>query len=170
MSDNDSPLSLNDPVSVDNQTGSGPVLEGIVAHLGPVKFAPGLDWIGIRLTGSSAGRGKNDGSVKGARYFDAGGGGSSADDKNGMFARRANVRRRRLSKLEELRLRRELGENKTRSRSSSSAGGGAVAAAAGGGGRRSSGAATAPPARTMASKTPPKNTDAAAGGGSSKLE
>ena len=56
---------LNDPVTI-STTGSGDssTLEGIVAHLGPVQFAPGIDWIGIRLTGASVGSGKNNGTVK----------------------------------------------------------------------------------------------------------
>ena len=47
-------------------------LEGIVAYLGPVKFKPGDDWVGIQLVGASAGLGRNDGSVQGVRYFDCG--------------------------------------------------------------------------------------------------
>ena len=47
-------------------------LEGIVAYLGPVKFKPGNDWVGIQLVGASAGLGRNDGSVQGVRYFDCG--------------------------------------------------------------------------------------------------
>ena len=46
-------------------------LEGKVAYIGPVKIKPGDydDWIGIQLTGESAGQGKCDGSVQGVRYF-----------------------------------------------------------------------------------------------------
>lgn len=47
-------------------------LEGIVAYLGPVKFKPGDDWVGIQLVRASAGLGRNDGSVQGVRYFDCG--------------------------------------------------------------------------------------------------
>jgi dynactin complex subunit len=47
-------------------------LEGIIAYLGPVKFKPGNDWIGIQLIGASAGLGRHDGCVQGARYFDCG--------------------------------------------------------------------------------------------------
>ncbi|KAL9189707.1 hypothetical protein ACHAXT_009382 [Thalassiosira profunda] len=93
-------LNVNDPVTVDSSDGAP--LEGVVAHLGPVQFAPGPDWIGIRLTGPSAGKGKNDGSVKGEKYFECGGEG------NGMFAKKANVKKRTLTKLESLRLKREL--------------------------------------------------------------
>ncbi|GMI28240.1 hypothetical protein TeGR_g773, partial [Tetraparma gracilis] len=39
---------------------------GTVAHVGPVHYAKG-DWVGVAL---EEGRGKNDGSVKGERYFD----------------------------------------------------------------------------------------------------
>lgn len=101
---------LNDPVTIES-TGSTAdadplLLEGIVAHLGPVQFAPGNDWVGIRLTGASVGKGKNDGSVKGVHYFDAG----ANYTNNGMFAKKNNVKKRSLSRLEELRLRRELSE------------------------------------------------------------
>eukprot|EP00579_Thalassiosira_antarctica_P027310 CAMPEP_0202026110 /NCGR_PEP_ID=MMETSP0905-20130828/58129_1 /ASSEMBLY_ACC=CAM_ASM_000554 /TAXON_ID=420261 /ORGANISM="Thalassiosira antarctica, Strain CCMP982" /LENGTH=94 /DNA_ID=CAMNT_0048589235 /DNA_START=89 /DNA_END=369 /DNA_ORIENTATION=- len=92
----DEPLDLNDPVHIDQQSSiSNDPLEGIVAHLGPVQFAPGSDWIGIRLTGASVGRGNNDGSVKGVQYFNGGSG-----SKNGMFVKRSNVTKRKLSKLE----------------------------------------------------------------------
>jgi len=63
-------------------------LEGVVAHVGVVKFAPGDDWIGIRLTGSSVGLGKNDGTVKGVHYFDCG-----DNENNGVFAKRNNVKK-----------------------------------------------------------------------------
>ncbi|KAL7491837.1 hypothetical protein ACHAWT_001100 [Skeletonema menzelii] len=63
-------------------------LEGVVAYAGSVQFAPGDDWIGIRLTGSSAGKGKNDGSVKGTKYFDC-------EEMSGIFVKRTHVRRRR---------------------------------------------------------------------------
>ncbi|KAL7539417.1 hypothetical protein ACHAXR_009278, partial [Thalassiosira sp. AJA248-18] len=63
-------------------------LEGIVSHLGPVQFAPGSDWIGIRLTGSSVGKGRNDGSVKGHRYF------CCENDESGVFVKKDNVKRR----------------------------------------------------------------------------
>ena len=98
-----------------------------MAHLGPVQFAPGNDWVGIRLTGSSVGRGKNDGSVKGVPYFDAG----STTFNNGMFVKKNAVKKRILSRLEELRLRRELsdagGAAGIASRASSGRGGAAAA-------------------------------------------
>ena len=91
-------LRKNDPVYVERENQQ---LEGVVAYVGAVKFASGHDWVGIRLTGSSAGMGKNDGTVKGERYF--------ATDRNcGVFVRRSHVSRRTLTRLEELRLKREL--------------------------------------------------------------
>jgi len=101
MSSSSDDLALNDPVHVTTTDDPSP-LEGIISHLGPVAFAPGSDWIGIRLTGPSVGKGKNDGSVKGTAYFECGG------EKNGMFVKRSNVEKRTLTKLESLRLRREL--------------------------------------------------------------
>ena len=59
-------FNLNDPVYVNRD---GKRMEGIVAFTGSVAFADGDDWVGVRLTGSSAGKGKNDGSVKGQSYF-----------------------------------------------------------------------------------------------------
>jgi len=126
---------LNDPVHVENTSGtddsssitssssSTTPLEGIVAHLGPVQFAPGSDWVGIRLTGSSLNQGKNSGTVKGVSYFDAGG------EKNGLFVKKSHVKKRKLTKLEELRLRRELndaGVNYSTGGSSANAGSGAL--------------------------------------------
>jgi len=86
---------LGDKVLVESTSRTSPTksgqadaeLEGIIAHLGPVKFAPGDDWIGIRLTGSSVGLGRNNGTVKGEYYFDC-------DDKNGFFAKQKNVKKR----------------------------------------------------------------------------
>ena len=78
------------------------LLEGVVAYLGPQDFAPGNDWVGVRLTGASCGRGRNDGSVKGKRYF-------VCPEKCGVFVHSSAIRRRSLSRIEELRLRREIG-------------------------------------------------------------
>ena len=58
-----------------------------MAYLGEVQFAGGTDWVGVRLTGASAGRGKNDGSVAGVRYFEAGTG-------CGVFVRERQVEAR----------------------------------------------------------------------------
>ena len=96
MTDN---LQLNDPVHVER--GDSQQLEGVVAFLGKVQFAEGDDWVGVRLTGTSVGLGKNDGSVKGVSYFSCG-------PNGGVFVRKSHVSRRELSKLEALRLKREL--------------------------------------------------------------
>jgi dynactin 1 len=53
------------------------------------------------LTGPAAGQGKNDGSVKGKSYF-------KSPPNCGLFVRKAALEERKLSKIEELRLRREL--------------------------------------------------------------
>eukprot|EP00585_Thalassiosira_rotula_P012446 CAMPEP_0196131176 /NCGR_PEP_ID=MMETSP0910-20130528/1285_1 /TAXON_ID=49265 /ORGANISM="Thalassiosira rotula, Strain GSO102" /LENGTH=2403 /DNA_ID=CAMNT_0041390619 /DNA_START=126 /DNA_END=7334 /DNA_ORIENTATION=+ len=82
--DSNLPPSSNPPSPL--KSGTNIAVEGVVAHLGPVKFARGDDWIGIRLTGSSVGLGRNNGSVKGVHYFDCG-------DKNGVFTKRNNVKR-----------------------------------------------------------------------------
>jgi len=101
-------LNLGDPVFVERHsaaTASPPfhaTLEGVVAFLGTTGFAKGDDWVGIRLTGDSKGKGKNDGSVKGKIYF-------ICEANCGMFVRRNAVTRRQLNRIEELRLRRELG-------------------------------------------------------------
>jgi len=93
-------LKLNDPVTVEQKSPQQP-LQGIVSYLGSVEFAEGDDWVGVRLTGASVGRGKNDGSVQGKAYFQC-----TAD--GGVFVRASHVHKRTLSKLEELRLKREL--------------------------------------------------------------
>lgn len=93
-----SELHLREPVTIivttsssssndSNNSNNTEELQGTVAHLGPVQFAPGSDWVGCRLTGSSVGRGKNNGSVRGVFYFHAGG------ENNGVFVRRANVKK-----------------------------------------------------------------------------
>ena len=111
MSSSQEQLALYDPVTVTTSTSSEP-LEGIIAHLGPVQFASSTNeddnnsYVGIRLTGSSVGHGQNDGSVQGVRYFDCGS--ASKGGKCGVFVKRHAVQRRELSRLEELRLKREL--------------------------------------------------------------
>jgi len=93
----DEVLQIDDLVHIDStssKSDSTPVksddpdkeLEGVVAYMGSVQFAPGDDWIGIRLTGTSVGNGRNDGSVKGTHYFDCG-------EKSGVFVKRAHVRK-----------------------------------------------------------------------------
>lgn len=121
-----------------------------MAHLGPVQFAPGNDWVGIRLTGASVGKGKNDGSVKGVHYFDAG----ANSTNNGMFVKKNNVKKRSLSRLEELRLRRELSEAGVAAgaiSTTSSSRGAAAASAAGEGVRTRSRAIKCPVASSSSS-------------------
>lgn len=93
-----SDLALNDPVHVERDSQQ---LEGLIAYIGPVQFSDSSDWVGVRLTGASVGLGKNDGSVKGERYFQCG-------PNNGVFVRSSNLTKRTLTRLEELRLKREL--------------------------------------------------------------
>jgi dynactin 1 len=92
--------SVNDPVHVSRE---GRQLEGVIAYLGSVSFSAGDDWVGIRLTGSSVGLGKNDGSVQGNQYFDC-------PPQCGLFVKKSAVTGRELTRLEELRLRRELAQ------------------------------------------------------------
>ena len=94
-----SDIELNAAVFVNRE--GGEKLEGVVAFLGKVDFAEGDDWVGVRLTGSSAGQGKNEGSVKGKSYF-------KSPPSCGLFVRKAALEVRKLTKIEELRLRREL--------------------------------------------------------------
>lgn len=96
-------FSLNDPVHVNRENRQ---LEGVVAFLGSVAFADGDDWVGVRLTGSSVGLGRNDGTVQGKRYFDC-------PPQCGLFVKKNLVSRRQLTRLEELRLKRELASNTT---------------------------------------------------------
>ena len=94
----DDEIHINDAVWVSRESSQ---LEGVVSFTGKVDFAEGLDWVGVRLTGSSVGQGKNDGSVQGKSYF-------SAPPNAGLFVRKSFIRKRHLTRLEELRLRREL--------------------------------------------------------------
>ena len=82
---------LNDPVTISTTGGDSSTLEGVIAHLGPVQFAPGDDWLGIRLTESSVGKGKNNGTVKGIQYFDVA-------ENCGMFTKKVNVTKRELNR------------------------------------------------------------------------
>ena len=152
-------LQLNDPIIITSSDGND--FEGVVAHVGTVQFASGPDWIGIRLTGTSVGKGKNDGSVKGVKYF-------NVPDKNGMFVQKGKVKKRELNRLEKLRLKRELAEG---------VGGGSATttnAAATSSTRvtRSSVGGSSTVRSPVASQTSPKRTPSATagGGGSSKLE
>ena len=116
-------LKLNDPVQIDQkQSTSNSPLSGVVAFLGPVEFSDGDDWVGIRLTGTSVGKGKNDGTVNDKKYFDVSG---SAGDGGGLFVRAGagTIHKVTLTKLEALRLKRELqstGASSSRSVSSAS--------------------------------------------------
>lgn len=152
-------LQLNDPITITSSDGND--LEGVVAHVGTVQFASGPDWVGIRLTGTSVGKGKNDGSVKGVKYF-------NVPDKNGMFVQKGKVKKRELNRLEKLRLKRELAEG---------VGGGSAtttnaAAASSTRVTRSSAEGASTVRSPVASQTSPIRTPSATagGGGSSKLE
>ncbi|GMH72842.1 hypothetical protein TrST_g8689 [Triparma strigata] len=96
------------------------LVQGVVMFVGAVEFAAGDDWVGIRLTTGSLGLGKNDGSVSGKKYFEAG------QDKNGIFVRSSQVKRREgMSRLDELKLKREIAAfdpNERRTSTSSAAG------------------------------------------------
>ena len=56
--------------------------KGVVKYVGEVGYAKGKDWVGVKL--NELGIGKNDGSVKGKKYFDAG-------DKMGLLVRANHV-------------------------------------------------------------------------------
>ncbi|KAL7480403.1 hypothetical protein ACHAW6_006089 [Cyclotella cf. meneghiniana] len=87
MTSSSAELHLDDRVTIATITSEdNERLEGIVAHLGPVKFAPELDWVGIQLTGPSVGKGEHDGTVDGVFYFDARG------ETNGLFVKSVNVK------------------------------------------------------------------------------
>lgn len=99
-------FALNDAVSVQRE-GEIP-LEGVVAYIGDtVPFAAAQadgskeEWLGVRLTGSSVGLGKNDGSVQGERFF-------TCPPLCGIFVRPEQVTKRTMTRLEALRLKREL--------------------------------------------------------------
>lgn len=57
---------------------------GVLRHLGPVHFRPGV-FAGLELIGDSAGKGKNDGSVDGQQYF-------ACDQGDGMFCPAVKVK------------------------------------------------------------------------------
>ena len=139
-------LALNAPVTATvtaaGGTSAGKPLQGVVAHLGPVQFSPDADWVGVRLTGPSVGLGRNDGSVKGVNYFECSG------DRGGVFVKRAAVEGRTLTRLEELRLKREL-------RAAAGAGTDAGGAPAAPTGAPAPSPASAPPAATRSSPLSP---------------
>ena len=113
MASSSSSLQINDPVHVTRDSGK---IEGVVAFLGPVEFDQQHgDWVGVRLTGPSVGLGKNDGSVQGKSYF-------SCPPNCGVFVRESHVTKRNLTRLEALRLKRELAAGAVSGTSSGSAG------------------------------------------------
>ena len=69
------------------------LFEGEVAYLGPVQFADCQDWVGVRLTGSSQDKGKNNGKVQGITYF------YTETPHSGLFVRRSAVTLRRSRQL-----------------------------------------------------------------------
>lgn len=80
-----SKLKLEDPVSLADSKAC--VLQGVVAYVGEVDFTDGV-WVGVQLTGPSVGKGYNDGSVNGKRYF------GSVGKKNGVFCHISKIQRR----------------------------------------------------------------------------
>ena len=82
-------LAIQDPVYVERDHGQQ-WLEGTVAYLGPVGFSASDDWVGVILTGGAVGLGKNNGTVKGTRYF-------TCQDRSGIFVRRSAITRRAIS-------------------------------------------------------------------------
>ena len=93
-------LSLQDFIQIEPR-GNTPPLQGIIAYLGKVAFSDSDDWVGVILIGESAGKGKNDGSVKGKTYF-------TCEPNHGVFVKKAAVTKLQLSRLEQLRLKRQL--------------------------------------------------------------
>jgi hypothetical protein len=90
-------------------------LQGVIAFTGKVAFAEGYDWVGIRLTGPSVGQGKNDGSVKGKRYFFAAGTATATQvgNKNGLFVRHSALQERHASETETSPTRTTVAHNRT---------------------------------------------------------
>lgn len=93
-------LNINDPIYVSRDNRQ---LEGIVAYMGPVEFSQDSNWVGVRLTGASVGLGKNNGSVQNKSYFECA-------PQCGLFVKQNLVTPRKLTRLEELRLKRELAQ------------------------------------------------------------
>lgn len=89
---------INDAVYI-SQPHQQNQLQGVVLFVGQVDFASGK-WVGVRLTGNSVGEGNTDGEVSGKRYF-------SSDVNCGVFVRPDQVTKRKLNRIEELRLKRE---------------------------------------------------------------
>ena len=76
-------LALGDRVAVSSTSG----VLGTIRFLGTTHFAAG-EWVGVELDGPS---GKNDGAVKGQRYF-------SCPDKHGVFVRQSAVTKQEVAK------------------------------------------------------------------------
>jgi len=81
--------------------GYSPRLTGVVQYVGETLEMGNDCWLGLILTGNSQGKGDSDGLWKGVRYF-------TSAPNNGIFVKEGQVEKRRLTKLESLRLRREL--------------------------------------------------------------
>lgn len=80
MATTDFPLGAIVDATVDARSDKPETIRGIVRYFGTTEFAPG-QWVGMEL---SEPRGKNDGSVKGVRYF-------SCKMSYGVFVRSRNV-------------------------------------------------------------------------------
>ena len=100
-------LALDDVVKIEPKTNTNNTnannapLQGIISYLGNVSFSESNDWVGVILIGDSAGKGKNDGSVQGIKYF-------TCEPNHGVFVKKAVVTKVALTRLEQLRLKRQL--------------------------------------------------------------
>lgn len=97
-SSSDSSFQVDDAVYV---LGYSPRLTGVVQYVGETLEMGNDCWLGLILTGNSQGKGDSDGLWKGVRYF-------TSAPKNGIFVKEGQVKKRRLTKLESVRLQREL--------------------------------------------------------------
>jgi dynactin 1 len=117
------PYQINDPVHIAGETRP---LEGIVTYIGPRHHTEESTSstttdassvvVGIRLTGSSVGLGSHDGTVGGYEYF-------QCPPQCGLLVSPDRVTVRSLTKLEELKLKRELASFQRSSTPSTSASG-----------------------------------------------
>ena len=106
------PLQCNDPVFV-RLTPTQPPLEGVLLYMGAVpEMGVAPIYMGVRLTGAALGCGTNDGSLSAVRYFDC-------PPDCGLFVLPDQITKRSLTKLEALRLRRELASFSSTATSSS---------------------------------------------------
>jgi len=92
-------LELDDPVCLVDARSIG--LQGVVAYVGKVHFDKGI-WVGVQLTGASVGKGYNDGSVGGRRYF------PNVGRKNGVFCHISKVQKRMKDEADPDRVREKL--------------------------------------------------------------